>query len=505
MKQAALIASTVAKGFAHVVRVGFLRKLGVTNAWPRASGVVRIRTDASWPQPSPISPNMPYSVLHVPKEELKEFYDVVVARFMRQVQYSWVAAIGYLHKKPYLDCPDDATLARYLTKTVYAYFLTDTLADEDRELLAKNGLPADGVHKADLAPVSTIEAFKGLYCCGSACFLKAGADGNFELLGIAMVDREFRMTELIRPTDGNAWKRAKMHVLQGATYLSLFVTHPKCHFPIDAVIAVTRTRLPETHRVYKLLAPHMYMQLPLDHAVLHIKNGPGFNDPKLYYTAFSGKGRSQYRLFEYSFVGMPGHAAFPAYTFGYLRGSKPTDYMRFLFGYYDVIYAFVSKVMADVPVDDVLIRWAKDCDHYSRGFLGEASASDKDRILECIATLVWNCSVVHSADHWDFYAIPMEHKPTRLRVAPPFERKEYSFEEKDLTQPEDRLRQFMWHELYVRNWNLKYLQEVDYRFDEPELKAANRDFIKALKTYEAGLPKHYNFIPLKSIGTSIQF
>jgi hypothetical protein len=466
--------------------------------------VVRIRTDASWPQPSPISPNMPYSVLHVPAEELKEFYDLVVSRFMRQVQYSWMSAIRYLYKKPYLDCPDDAAFTRYLTKTVYAYFLTDVLDDADRELLAKNGLASESVHKADLAPVSTVETFEGLYCTGSACYLRPGPDGDFVIIGIAMIDKQFQLAELIRPSDGNAWKRAKMHVLQGATYLSLFVTHPKCHFPIDAVIAVTRTMLPETHRVYRLLAPHMYMQLPLDHAVLHVKNGPGFNDPRLYYTAFSGMGRSQYRLFEYSYVGMPGHAAFPPYTFGYLRSAKPNGYMRFLFGYYDVIHGFVKKVLADVPLDDVLMKWARECDHYSRGF-GGAGVIDKDRIVECIATLIWNCSVVHSADHWDFYSIPMEHKPTRLRIPPPFERKECSFDEGDLTEPEDRLRQYMWHELYVKNWTLKHLRDVDYHFAEPELKQANQDFVRELTDYASRQPSDNEYIPLKAIGASIQF
>lgn len=447
---------------------------------------------------------MPYAVLHVPAEERKEFYDLVVTRFMRQVRYSWVAAIRYLSRKPHLDCPDDSTFTGYLTKGVYAYFLTDSLDEADRVLLARNGYSAESVHKSDLAPVSTVEAFPGLHCTGSACYFRESGDGTFQILGIAMIDKEFRLAELIRPGDGNSWKRAKMHVLQGATYLSLFVTHPKCHFPIDAVIAVTRTVLPEDHRVRKLLAPHMYMQLPLDYAVLHIKNGPGFNDPSLYYTAFSGMGRSQYRLFEYSFNGLPGHAAFPPYNFGYLRKSKPNDYLRFIFGYYDVILAFVSKVMTDVPLDDALLNWAKQCDYYSRGF-GGGRDIDKERIVECLATLIWNAAVVHSADHWDFYSIPMEHKPTRLRVPPPFDRTECSFEVSDLTQPEDRLRQYMWHELYVRTWTLRRLPDVDYGFNEPALQEANRTFIEDLKTYDAARRGDSPYIPLGEIGTSIQY
>ena len=39
---------------------------------------------------------------------------------------------------------------------------------------------------------------------------------------------------------------------------------------------------------------------------------------------------------------------------------------------------------------------------------------------------------------------------TRLRIPPPFEKGARTFDVKDLTNPDDRLRQYMWHELYVQ-------------------------------------------------------
>jgi hypothetical protein len=504
MSQTTEIVAHVVSGVVHSLRVSLYREWGVPYPWLRKSPMVRFKTDRAWPQPSPISDKMPPAVLHVPAEEKQEFLAQIVSRFQRQVTYSWLAAITYLKGTPHLDCPDDATFTRHLTHSVYSYFLTRELDDADLRLLAAHGIDARSVWKSDLSPVSTVEAFPGLHCAGSVCYFREVSPAEFEVLGIAMVDRDFQPGALILPTDGSAWKLAKVHALQGATYLSLFVTHPRCHFPMDAIIAVTRTCLPETHRVWKLLDPHMYLQVPLDYSVLHIKNGPGYNDPRLYYTAFSGGGRSQYRLFEYSFAGMAGHAAFPPYHFGFLLERERNAYLEFMAGYHQVILAFVREVLADMELDDAVREWAKQCAHYSRGFGPADGVLDKEQLAFRVATIMWNCSVVHSADHWEFYGIPMEHKPTRLRVPPPFEKRGQTFDAAALTHVEDRLRQYMWHELYVRPWPLRKLTDVDYGFEEPALQQANRGFADALAAYDKNLAGH-GFIPLAEIATSIQY
>ena len=177
-------------------------------------------------------------------------------------------------------------------------------------------------------------------------------------------------------------------------------------------------------------------------------------------------------------------------------------------GYHEVILGFVRKVVADLELDELVLGWVRHCSHYSRGFgaPGETPGQtiDKEQLAVCLATILWNCSVVHSADHREFYAIPMEHKPTRLRVPPPFERSECSFDVKDLTEVDDRLRHYMWHELYVRPWPLKQLTDVDYQFAEPAMKEANRDFISQLTSYDSGLRSN-KYIPLREIATSIQY
>lgn len=507
IKQTLQVGSSVLNGFVHTLRVDLFRTRGIPYPQLKESGQVRFKLDRPWPQPSPISTNMPYAVLHVAPDEIQEFLATVVARFQHQVKYSWLAAARYLRKTPNLDCPDDATFVRYMTRSIYAYFMTDDLDIADRELLERNGIRWESVSKSDLAPASTVEPFPGMYCTGAACFFRETDSGEYEVLGIAMMDRDFRYGELLRPSDGNSWLRAKMHVLQSATFCSAFVTHPKCHFPMDAVVAVTRW-LPSEHWLSKLLEPHMYMQLPLDYSVLHIKNGPGYNDPRLYYTAFSGAGASHYRLFEISYEGMPGRAAYPPFTFGYLLDSRKTEYLDFMVGYYEIILGFVRKVVANAEVDDAVRTWVRDCSNYSRGFSegfsGPAGTLDKDELAVCLAMVIWNCAIVHSADHREFYAIPMEHKPTRLRIPPPFDKTDCTFDEKDLTQVDDRLRHYMWHEMYVRPWPLKKLADVDYEFTDAAMQEAGRDFIAALKAYDTGLTKN-DYATLDELATSIQW
>ena len=80
MQQAAQITMHVVRGSVHVLRVGLYRTLGIPYPWLKTSGTVRFKTDPSWPQPSPISANMPHAVLHVPAEELKEFLALIVSQ-----------------------------------------------------------------------------------------------------------------------------------------------------------------------------------------------------------------------------------------------------------------------------------------------------------------------------------------------------------------------------------------------------------------------------------------
>jgi hypothetical protein len=120
-----------------------------------------------------------------------------------------------------------------------------------------------------------------------------------------------------------------------------------------------------------------------------------------------------------------------------------------------------------------------------------------------VATIIWNCSVVHSLDHWEIWQIPMEHKPTRLRVPPPFERTDCAFEPGELTVLDDRVRQYMWHEMYIRPWPIKRLVDVDYQFHEPALQSANRAFLQALAGYATSRAPN-DYCPLGEIATSIQ-
>jgi hypothetical protein len=138
IKQTVGVGVNVLSGFVHTLRVDLFRTRGLPYPWLKESGTVRFKLDQPWPQPSPISTKMPYAVLHVAGDEIQEFLTTVVARFQRQVKFSWLSAAQYLKNTPNLDCPDDSTFVRYMTRSIYAYFLTDDLDAADRKLLDKH-------------------------------------------------------------------------------------------------------------------------------------------------------------------------------------------------------------------------------------------------------------------------------------------------------------------------------------------------------------------------------
>ena len=62
----------------------------------------------------------------------------------------------------------------------------------------------------------------------------------------------------------------------------------------------------------------------------------------------------------------------------------------------------------------------------------------------------------------------------------------------------------MWHEMYVRPWPLKKLVDVHYEFTDPAMQQANRDFVEALISYDAGLTDN-DYATLDDMATSIQW
>ena len=339
MQQAAQITMHVVRGFVHVLRVDLYRTLGIPYPWLKTSGTVRFKTDQSWPQPSPISANMPHAVLHVAGRGAQGVPRQDRGQIPATGAFSWLSAIAYLKRTPHLDCPDDATFSRYMTKIGLCLFpdgrpgrRRSRAPREERYLqrIRPQVGPGPGEHGRHLS--------RPLLHRLRLLLPQKAPTGSFELLGIAMVDRQFRLGELIRPSDGNSWKRAKMHVLQGATYLSLFVDPPEMPLPDGRHHRGDQDVAPEGAPDRQApRAAHVPAARRSTTPCCTSRTGPGFNDPRLYYTAFSGAGASQYSLFEYSFAGLPGHAAFPPYTFGISYDRRRTDYLSFLRGYHEII------------------------------------------------------------------------------------------------------------------------------------------------------------------------
>jgi hypothetical protein len=77
-------------------------------------------------------------------------------------------------------------------------------------------------------------------------------DASGRLMPLAIRVRDLLLT----PEDGEAWELAKYFVLQGAVHELVLVVHPRVHLPMDTVNAISRTALPRTHLLARLLEPH---------------------------------------------------------------------------------------------------------------------------------------------------------------------------------------------------------------------------------------------------------
>ena len=158
--------------------------------------------------------------------------------------------------------------------------------------------------------------------------------------------------------------------------------------------------------------------------------------------------------------------------------------------------------MDQVELDQPLRDWVKHCHHYSDGFMKPQEINDREKLSETLAYIIWNCSVVHSADHWELLNIPLEHRPMRLRIPPPFKKQGNTLNVSSLMKGTDRIRQVMTNKLYNEHWIITRLVDIDYGFDSDRLKELSQKFVASLKSYATtNQTKH---IPLDKIMASIQ-
>ena len=494
-----------------------------------------------WPQPNQALDLWP-SVVHLPKEEHRRFFWKIELRYLRQAIFYTPVALWYAWRNPGLSPVDDAELADCMCVRSFSKFMY--LADKaDIEQFLPgfdmSRLKADkNYFITDLYLMRHIPAQNGQFNATTVSLFEEQDAGmkRFKPMGIFVESVPEKGQEptkaLIYPEDGNAWELAKYYALMGCAYRIVFSIHSTLHFPMDALNAITKTILPKKNLVQQLLLPHLEFSLELDLTVQTSKSSPIKNHQEYPYTGVTGTADEIAGLFVDAHQGVPGREkAYPPFHFLLEPVSESkSEYYFFQMEYYYCINRFVKKVMTHLTDEDkeYLKPWARyiapfinkhievegfhnlqtdPMTHfpYEHEILGQVG---KEELLSKLLTMIiWDLTVGHAGDHYDFGMMHMARMPMRLRIPPPASRDIPGFDCKKLRTFVDTYKHRLEWKMFYMPTNVSLLHNVDYGFTDPVLQQYNREFREDLIATEKGIIEKgiRNFLPLKKIARSIQY
>jgi hypothetical protein len=453
-----------------------------------------------WPQPSPWGGQFPPAVLGVPRREYLEYMRVIVGRYLRSIKQSWWDAVCRAAMYPGLMPMSDTQLAELLYDAPFARFFCPTFDPPDLErfgALLDEARQIGTPYKVDMSHIAGSEPLPGIYMAPTIGLFVV-RDGRPEVLAIEVDGR------LFRPDTSEAWERARYFLIQGCSVSVVLGAHPHLHFPMDSVIGVTRELLPANHPIAQVIEAHAWLHLPLDYGVMFNERSVAHNHQKEIYTPFPIRRDDIFTNFvgEY-YVGTPGNSARPPYRYPMTPPDFPGPYAQFLGDYYEVLLGFCRRVVAAVDIGDpALAAWGAALHQLIPGFPSVAQLRDHEVLARAVCGFVHAVTVWHSADHHTYGSWPVNRVPQRLRVPPPTG--------DDQPVPFDRwvsnvdiVRQELARMMFYEAHTVRNILEVDYGFEQAELKAAVVDLHEALRRCDREQPNRY--IPLLRIACSLQF
>ncbi len=486
-----------------------------------------------WPQPSPDHPFAQCAeVLHVPEAERRDWKKHVARKYVWLLLTRWPQALWYCLTHPHLEELDDERFVHFLTQTLYCRYLVRI----PPEHVASYGdwfpglLDRDGeYYKADFRIMQRIssDTHPGMYAAPSIVLLHRNPeDGYVEPLGIYLHEQRVCLTR----RDGDAWKLAKYFVMQGAAHRVNLVTHAVLHFPFDPINAITKTLLPRNHVLFKLLLPHLYLELPVNNSVIEGAASLINRTTWTIYAPFVAEGRCIRRLLPVGYSGDPQDEHLPRSFLPYefpvvpefvdpaTRQLRPEcawlPFYQFHFAYYLAIRDFVQSVvekLLDVPVGspDIywITLWADQIAQWVPGFPNGERIMQPGVLTDTIASVIWDLAVAHPTDHEQIHRIDTDELVFRLRVPPPPSKDWTGFDRTRLNKRRDFLKSWLTDKLFYEPHNVTWLHEVDYDFDDEHLRGLNSKFLHDLRAVEQDLRRRGVplFARLDDLACSIQY
>lgn len=454
-----------------------------------------------WPQPSAHHPlgTVP-GVLHLPFSETFEWWMKVGSRYLKDlVLYTPVSIVKALIYGGLKDLSDEK-FVEYFLHTCYAKYLTKDLSVEIIQLF-KDYMKEDCEYLlVDFSAMSLLKPVDGLTCEKSITLFESK---NQKVKAVAINLRDY----VVDPTDGDLWDLAKYIVMQGASTHINVAEHPKLHFPMDAINAITKTALPKTHILFQLLIPHLEVTLKLNYQVLNNPTSLLENKWWMPYAPFPATADTLRDLMVVGYCGIKGNPAYKRYSYP-MNGPKKvfSDFGTFHEQYYKAYYNFAERILGEIPAYDKLVtQWANYIHQMMPSFPNGTEIWKGDNFARAVGVLLWDLSLGHATDHRTYSEIPVYHNPMRLRVgSPKFKNPDFKLNRKTAATIFDQSRWIMANRLFYQTWNVTNLMDISYGFNLPALQAAVRSFKAQLKLIEKTLPTK-NYLPVDEIPASIQY
>jgi hypothetical protein len=480
-----------------------------------------------WPQPQPAHPfGFAPGVVHVPKQEQRKWDWTIGIRYKITLLTYWPAAMLYAWSHRSLEPVSDGEFEEILTHSSLSKFISNELNErkeypnnEKLKIFAEflEASPGEKFFVADYTLLKHCQTYPDIYTAATITLFKGDlVNGKRKVVAIYIYDNNLMLT----PEDGNAWELGKYFVLQGGAIRITSSAHANLHFPYDSINAISKSALPKDSVLLRLLKPHLDLTLELNYSVLNSPNSPVVNNQHMPYTAFPAPEAGLAGLFLYGYNGMEGNPSYPHYKFQIVPRTFHSDYGTFLMAYYETIKKFVYKVIDQIPEEeyidimvwaDYIKTWVPEfpagTDMFDMDEQGNAHMKKEKLLSKIVANIIWDLSVGHACDHYDYSNISINKAPLRMRVPPPDSKNMPSLDRKKLINWIDLFKHRFERKMFFAPRNVTLLMDTHYDFNKPSeqyLRELNEYFLSDLKKTEQQLTV-YNYIPLNQISRSIQY
>lgn len=344
----------------------------------------------------------------------------------------------------------------------------------------------------DLGQVRNVKADDDVYLVGP----------KVEIEDSGKVAIRFGADEVYTPEDGSLWILSKLHVQAAAAYLLPGRFHGNIHFGLPCVTAASLSRLNKADVLYQLLEPHVRFTLRINNEALRVQRAQDRSKP---YAPFPVSGEEFVKSIAQDVKKELIEPGFRCPPWSLQQEALP--FVQYGQAYYMVILTFVTKVMPYITEEE-LLRWH----HFMSGYIPKF---ERNNINEAIATIIWQVSILHSADHYAMDHLMQADKYlfSKMRIKSPRE----SGITKDTPvdqvinmacDAEDRFRLNVFGGTFMRGHKHPFwsntMDNIKYRFKNENLKKEAEVFQKELVSVEGELSKAgIDICPLKNVFQSI--